>query len=176
MDLPAPQRTEPAIAADERTTLSEFLDYYRTTLLIKVHGLSDDLARRPTVPPSDLNLMGLVRHMADVERYWFRNRFVGDPDSDPLFYGDPNLGQDPDGDHHPGPDDTLADALAAWETEVTFARTTASDADLDALSAKPIRDGHFSMRWLLVHMLEEYCRHAGHADLLRECADGVTGD
>ena len=79
-------RIEPPRQADERATLVAFLDYHRATLLLKIEGVSDEAAREATVPPSDLSLLGLVRHLAEVERSWFRHRFAGD-DVPPLFYG-----------------------------------------------------------------------------------------
>ena len=169
-------RIEPALISDERTTVTEFLDYYRATLALKIGGLTDDQARQAAVPPSDLSLLGLVRHMADVERSWFRRRFAG-AEAPPLYYGDAHPTGDEDGDLHPGPDDTVAEAMAAWQEEVEFARRTTAEATLDDLSAKPVHDlGLVNLRWILVHMIEEYARHCGHADLIRERIDGATGD
>lgn len=162
--------------ADERATLVGFLDYYRATLVSKVDGLTDEQARIASVPPSDLNLLGLLRHMADVERYWFRAQFAG-TEAPPLYYGDSHPSRDPDGDLHPGPDDTVADALVSWQREVDFARELTATTDLGALSARPAgARGHNSLRWVLVHLIEEYARHCGHADLIRERIDGATGD
>ena len=101
-------RVEPAAQADEHDMLVAFLDYYRATLLQKADGLSDDQARNPAVPPSDLNLMGLVRHMAEVERNWFQRWFV--KSDAPGIYGSDD-DPDEDRDMHPGPDDTLADTV-----------------------------------------------------------------
>lgn len=153
-----------------------FLDYYRATLLLKAEGLSDEQARRPAVPPSDLNLMGLIRHMAEVERGWFQ-RWMIEEEAAPLFYGD----DDRDGDMHPGPGDTLAAAVAALEREIERAReitaTAAPDDIAKHVATEPERAGFQpNMRWILTHMIEEYARHCGHADLLRECIDGATGD
>lgn len=169
-------RIEPGPRNDERATLTEFLDYYRVTLVRKVEGLTDDQARQAAVPPSDLNLLGLVRHMAEVERNWFRRRFAG-ADAPPLYYGDAHPTGDEDGDLHPGPEDTVAAAMAAWREEVDFARRITAAAGLDDLSAKSVHDrGSVNLRWTLVHLIEEYARHCGHADLLRERIDGATGD
>ena len=171
------ERTEPPGDADERTMLNSFLDYYRATLLVKADGLSDEQARTAAVEPSDLSIMGLIRHMAEVERSWFQRWFVG-ADAPPLYYGD----HDEDGDLHPGPDDTLADAIAVLEREVELSRSiTAGAPSLDDLtvhvSTHPERAGfHPNLRWILVHMIEEYARHAGHADLVRQRLDGATGD
>ena len=171
------ERVEPPGGADERTMLTSFVDYFRATLLLKAEGLSDEQARTASVEPSDLSIMGLIRHMAEVERSWFRRWFAGE-DAPPLFYGD----HDEDGDLHPGPDDTLADAIAAYHEEIARAREiTAAAKSLDELSAHTSSSPHWAgfhpnLRWILVHMIEETARHCGHADLVRERIDGVTGD
>src|SRR5690349_15630370 len=107
---PMKTQTDPHRLADERTTLVGFLDYQRATLLVKISGLSDAQAREATVPPSDLNLLGLLRHLAEVERSWMRRRFVGE-DAPPLYYGESHPDGDEDGDLHPGPADTVEEAL-----------------------------------------------------------------
>jgi uncharacterized damage-inducible protein DinB len=172
--MPVP-RHEPSPSADERTTLVEFLDYYRATIEQKVDGI-DDAQSRATIEPSDLSLLGIVRHLAEVERGWFRARFLGE--HAPYHYCTP---EDIDGDWHPGPDATLAEALATYRAECARAREIAAAASLDDLSKVAVgyddEDKRpVSMRWILVHMIEETARHAGHADLLRERVDGVTGD
>lgn len=162
--------------AGERETLTQMLDWYRATVAGKLDGLTDDQARSAAVPPSDLSLLGLVRHLAEVERSWFRVRFAG-LELPSLYCDDASPAGDPDGDLHPGPDDTVADALAAWAAEVVAARTITAGAALDQVAAAyPPERGPFTLRWALVHLIEEYARHAGHADLLRERIDGVTGD
>ena len=167
-------RVDPPDHASEKEMLVAFLDYYRATLLLKASGLSDDEARRASVPPSDLNLMGLVRHMAAVEHHWYR-RWWERSAKDWMFPG-----PDPDADMHPGPEDTMADAVAMFEREVAHARTVTDGAELDDRSAhSAVRAGNDfrpSMRWVLVHMIEEYARHCGHADLIRQAIDGATGD
>ena len=176
-DIPTIERIEPPDSADERTMLTAFLDYYRATLLLKAEGLTDAQARAATVEPSDLSIMGLIRHMAEVERSWFRRWFL-EEDAPPLYYGD----HDRDGDLHPGSDDTLAEAIAAYTAEIDRAREiTAAANSLDERSAhtstEPERDGFRpDLRWILVHMIEETARHCGHADLIRERIDGATGD
>jgi hypothetical protein len=162
-------------AVDESTTLHGFLDYQRTVLIRKAEGVSDAQARS-TIEPSDLSLLGLVRHLAEVERGWFRRRFAAQ-DAPPLFYGP----HDRDGDFHPSPTDTVADALAALHAEIDFARTVTSGVALDTLAAgipptQRIPGWQPNLRWILVHMIEEYARHCGHADLLRQRIDGVVGD
>jgi uncharacterized damage-inducible protein DinB len=154
--------------------LTEFLDWYRLTIEVKVDGL-DDAQARVRIEPSDMTLLGIVRHLTEVERNWFRARFLGE--EAPYYYC---TDEDPDADFHPGPDDTLADAVARYREECERAREiTNRAASLDELSAVGVRgyDGrHVSLRWILVHMIEETARHAGHCDLLRETIDGATGD
>lgn len=156
--------------------LVSFLDYYRASLILKAEGLTDEQARRCAVPPSDLNITGLIRHMAEVERAWFQRWFI-EIDAKPIYYGE----HDSDGDIHTGPNDTLAEAIATWQREVARARQITADAHPDDVSkhvaTDPQRAGFQpNMRWVLTHMIEEYARHCGHADLLRECIDGVKGD
>jgi uncharacterized damage-inducible protein DinB len=166
-------RVDPEPNAGERITLTEFLDWYRQTMAVKVDGLTDEQARAKLVG-TDTNLLGLIRHLTEVERNWFRRRFRGE-DVAPHYYSD----ADPDGDFRVGPSDTIADALAAYDAECAISRTiTADTASLDELTAVPIKgyDAPVSMRWILVHMIEETARHAGHADIIRELIDGETGD
>lgn len=170
------QRTEPPAQADEKTMLVAFLDYYRDSLILKSEGLADEHARACAVPPSDLNITGLIRHMAEVERWWFQRWFI-DSDVTGIWWGD----DDPDADIHAGPTDTLADAIAVWEREVQRAREITATAQPDdvakRVSTEPQRAGFQpNMRWILIHMIEEYARHCGHADLVRQAIDGVTGD
>jgi len=165
------ERAEPEIAVDERATLEQFLDYFRATLLIKVDGLDTETSRRQACPPSTLNLLGLVRHMAAVERHWFRRTLLAE-DVPQLFFTD----DDPELDMQPPPEATLEEAIAAFNTEMDAARRAVADLALDDLALAPRYDGHPSLRWIMVHMIEEYARHAGHADLLREAIDGSTGD
>jgi uncharacterized damage-inducible protein DinB len=165
------ERVDPGLATDELTTLTEFLDWYRATVFIKVDGLTEAQARIPSTPPSGLNLLGIVRHMADVERSWFRRRFAGEM-IDPIFYTPEN----PDGDMFPEATATLADAVAALQAEIDIARRIASEATLPQQGLRLIEGHPVSMRWILVHMIEEYARHCGHMDLIREAIDGVTGD
>ena len=166
-------RTEPEPNADERVTLAGFLDYYRATILTKIDGLTDEQARTRFVG-SDTTLLGIVRHLSEVERSWFRRRLRGE-DAPPMYYSD----QDPDGDFHPGLDWTIAEAVATYERECDVSRVIVADtASLDELAVRPV-EGYgsgVSLRWILVHMIEETARHAGHADILRELIDGATGD
>jgi hypothetical protein len=159
--------------ADEPTTLSAFLDRYRATLEWKCRGLQAAQLGTRSVPPSELTLLGLVRHLGEVESWWFR-RWAGEAWSS--HYPDSGPGCDFDA---PADDPAaVEEAFAYWRGEVAHARgITMRAASLDEARAMPQRpDQPFSLRWILVHMIEEYARHCGHADLLRERIDGVTGD
>jgi hypothetical protein len=155
---------------DERTQLRGWLDYYRDTLLWKCAGLTADELKRPSVEPSTLTLLGLVRHMAEVERGWLRIRAAGQ-DLPWIYCTDDN----PDGDF-----DDVPTADAAADLETFRAECAAVDA---ALAAVPLdrafhharRGVDITVRWAVVHVVEEYARHCGHADLIRERIDGATG-
>ena len=165
-----------------RATIVAMLRWQRETLALKCAGLdAADLARR-AVEPSTLSLLGLVRHLADVERRWFRRALTGQ-DAPPLFSsggsGNGDSGEDEDGDFNGAVADpaVVAEAWRAWRDEVAFAeRFTADAPDLDLAGkvSDPWR-GDVSLRWVLMHMVEEYARHNGHADLLRERIDGRLG-
>jgi uncharacterized damage-inducible protein DinB len=159
----------------EPELLAAFLDWYRAILIRKCEGLTDAEARSANCEPSILSLLGLVRHMADVERSWFRCWFEG-VDAPPVFFTD----DDPDGDLIPGEADTVAEAVAALRAEIEHADSlVAAASSLDQVSAgtSPGSPGwQPNLRWILVHLIEEYARHCGHADLLRERIDGATGD
>jgi uncharacterized damage-inducible protein DinB len=154
---------------DERAVLAGVLAAQRATLAAKCAGLGDALADR-SVPPSTLSLLGLVRHLADVERRWFREVLAGE-DAPPRFSSPAN----PDGDFEDATPEVTDDAWAAWHAEVAFAEQfTAAAPNLDIAGEDGWR-GTVSLRWVLVHMVEEYARHNGHADLLRERIDGAVG-
>jgi uncharacterized damage-inducible protein DinB len=160
-----------ATLGDERATLQEFLRCQRLTLEVKCSGLdAEDLARR-SVEPSTMSLLGLVRHMAEVERSWFRRVMAGE-DAPRIFSSE----NDPDGDFNGAVPDpkVVEEAWETWRTEVEFAeRFVAETSDLGL--TRDARDGPISLREVLVHMVEEYARHNGHADLLRERIDGKVG-
>ncbi len=158
--------------ADERTMLAQFLDYFRTVFLRKVEGL-DDAQARVRVAASTMDLLGMTRHLVDVERWWFRGFFTQEVDS-AVYDAD----GDPDADWHHGPSDTLAEAIEHWHTEVARAREILAAApSLDTIAATTDgRRGEVTLRWIMIHMIEEYARHTGHADLLREAIDGTTDD
>ena len=155
----------------ERDVVNWLLDYQRYVLLRKVDGITEQQARMTTAS-SDLTLLGLVRHLAGVEQYWLGHVFLG-LTSESLPWDDPN---DHDADFHPREGDTLADALALLRAEMVRARQLAAAAPFDALSVGQRENQHVTLRWILVHLVEEYARHCGHADLLREAIDGATGD
>ena len=162
-------------AGDEGTLLHSFLDYQRTILIRKAEGITD-IQSRIRLEPSEMTLLGLIRHMAEVERGWFRRRFAA-LDAPAIYYTD----EDPDGDFHPSDTDTLADALSTLNGEIEFARTSTSGVPLDTLATaipptQRIPGWQPNLRWILIHLIEEYARHCGHADLLRQRIDGAVGD
>lgn len=164
---------DPAPRADERTTLMGFLDFYRTVLARKLEGVTLEQALAAPCPPSDLSLLGLVRHMAEVERIWARKNFLGE-DTAKLFYGDAHPDGDIDGDFHPPADATIAEAFEAYWREIADADAIYDAAPLDQVEVGG-KQVH-SLRWILVHLVEEYARHVGHADLIRQAIDGEVGD
>jgi Protein of unknown function (DUF664) len=164
-------RAIPPLAADERVTLTAFLDFQRATLAVKCDGLTPGQLREEAVPPSRLSLLGLVRHLAEVERNWFRPVLAGEEMSG-LWSAGPALDWEAAfagvGTADAGP------AFAAWRAECEHA--TALAAAAPSLDITGMRGGaRYSLRWVMVHMIEEYARHNGHADLLRERIDGSTG-
>jgi uncharacterized damage-inducible protein DinB len=170
---PVPPREEPGTLTDERTALGEWIAYHRATLLSKCAGLTAEQLKRKAVPPSALTLLGIVRHMTIVERWWFRMH-AGGEELELLYVSD----EWDTADFEDLDDADAEENLAAFESECA-----AADA---ALAAKELDDvvpshGHHpertrNVRWIYLHMLEEYARHNGHADLLREAIDGTTGD
>jgi uncharacterized damage-inducible protein DinB len=155
---------------DERTTLLAFLAWQRGTLERKCSGLSDDQMRRASAPPSNLTLLGLLRHMADVERGWFRRTLAGEDIEDRYSSDD-----DPDGDFDNVATADVQAAFAGWREECALADEITDRRALEA-TGKQRTGREVSMRWILNHMIEEYSRHNGHADLIRQAIDGATGD
>jgi uncharacterized damage-inducible protein DinB len=161
------ERHDTPYEADERTMLVSWLDYHRATLELKCEGLTDDQLRMCSVPPSAMSLLGLVRHMAEVELNWFRFWLAGEP---------PNTRYDDDAEWEVEGAD-VKDDFAYWRSECEHAReVVARFESLDDVGAGQKVGAGISLRWTLVHMIEEYARHNGHADLLRERIDGQTGD
>lgn len=153
----------------ERATLVGFLRDQRLTLEMKCTGLDAAQLARRSVAPSTMSLLGLIRHMADVERVWFRHRMASQ-DVSPLYWSDEN--GDADFDDAVAEPDVVARAWQDWRDEVTFAEQFVAEApDLDVVGRKDT-----VLREVLVHMIEEYARHNGHADLLRERIDGAVGE
>jgi uncharacterized damage-inducible protein DinB len=168
---PKVERPQPLFIADERQSLDSWLDYHRATLLWKCAGLTaEQLAARP-VSTSALSLLGLVRHMAECERIWFRFRFAGE-DIRRLYWSP----DQPQGEIYLAAPDSAEEDFAIYATEVADARKTVAGRALNerfvyGTRGQPERD----LRWVYVHMIEEYARHNGHADLIRELIDGTTG-
>ena len=153
---------------DERSTLLAFLVWQRATLARKCEGLEPDQLRIRSAEPSSLSLLGLVRHMADVERGWFRSTLAGEDLQERYSSED-----DRDGEFDNVDTADVDEAFAAWREECARADEIISRRALDATGHQ--RTGReVSMRWILIHMIEEYSRHNGHADLLRERIDGAT--
>ncbi|WP_419998293.1 DinB family protein [Streptomyces boninensis] len=168
-------RLIPHPRAGERDALEEWLDFQRDTLALKCAGLTDEQARRPSAEPSTLTLLGLVQHLAEVERNWFRRIFAGE--ELPPVYGEDNASG-----YVLSPDRTLDDALATLRAEIAAARAAVADASLDdtghhlnEMERGYVGDDGVALRWILLHMIEEYARHNGHADLIRERIDGAVG-
>jgi uncharacterized damage-inducible protein DinB len=167
MIAPDVTRTDAPLVADERAMLDGWLDFHRATLLHKCAGLDEDQLRRRTCPPSTLSLLGLVRHMTEVEHAWF-GRVAGQPGR---IYSSPER---PDADFDDVDTADVTEAFATFERECALSREIAAGRDLDDTFRG--RRGHpISLRWLYVHMIEEYARHNGHADLIRERIDGAVG-
>jgi uncharacterized damage-inducible protein DinB len=165
-------RVEPAFQQDERPMLESWLEFHRATLMVKCDGLSRDQLATRSVPPSSLSLLGLVRHMADVERNWFRRVLEG-ASAPSIFSSADN--EDGDFDDVDTADDE--EAFATWRAECEHARSVAAAVvSLDEVGKGARRGDLVTLRWIYVHMIEEYARHNGHADLLRERIDGATGD
>jgi uncharacterized damage-inducible protein DinB len=149
--------------------LDSWLDFQRATLAMKCDGLTAEQLRERAVPPSPLSLLGLMRHMADVERGWFRRTLAGE-EAGPIYYSK----DDQDGDFNNVDDADPDEAMATWQAECARAR--------ELVAATPSLDftvqhrDEISLRWIMVHMIEEYARHNGHADFLRERIDGTVGD
>lgn len=162
----------------ELEMLTEFLDHYRSVLIAKATGISDEQARRHAVEPSNLSLLGLLRHMAEVERHWFR-RILKNESELPDFYisGDVAIGT-ADGDFEFPDTATLSEGINVLHNAVAESRLSIVGLLPDELSlaVRPKTGAPVSLRWIMIHMIEEYARHCGHADFLRERIDGRKGD
>ena len=163
-------RTTPPGVGEEREILTSFLDWHRATFELKCAGIPQARLSERAVPPSSLSLHGLVRHLAGVERWWFRQQFAGE-DVPMLYYTDDDPGQDFD-----TLDGDVDEAFDTWRAECQRSRDiTAVAASLDETGIKRSTGQPVSLRWIMVHLITEYARHNGHADLLRERIDGSIG-
>jgi uncharacterized damage-inducible protein DinB len=168
-DLQDPRRAEPSFLLEDREMLEAWLEFHRATLLLKCEGLDDVLRKTRPIATSKLSLHGLVRHMAEVERNWFRRVLLSQPDTPPIWY-DSSV---EDSELVPLDDASWEDDLAAWQAECEDSREAAARHTLDDTGLR--RGVPCSLRWIYVHMIEEYARHNGHADLIRELLDGAVG-
>ncbi len=165
------QRTDPPPAATEMEMVLAFLDRQRDTLICKLDGLDDAQLQRQHVP-SDLTLLGIVKHLTDCERSWFREVFAGE---DLAHLWDP---ADPDRYWRIEADDTSAGLIADYRAECGIANQIVQDHSLDdtAQGGNPVPGQELTLRWIVLHLIEETARHVGHADLIRESIDGQTGE
>jgi uncharacterized damage-inducible protein DinB len=171
-------RPEPPIAADETDTLLGFLDYQRATLAWKCEGL-DVTGLRATVAVTSMTLGGLLKHLALVEDMWFSRRLHGRDPEPP--WDSVDWKADPDWDWHSAAEDSPEELYELWQQATARSRSLVAEAladgGLDRLARRGWASGEIpSLRWILVHMIEEYARHNGHADLIRESVDGATGE
>jgi uncharacterized damage-inducible protein DinB len=177
-DVDEQGRPEPPITADETATLLGFLDFQRATLKWKCAGL-DAAGLSTTIAASSITLGGMLKHLAYVEEWWFSEVLHGRDPEPPWSAVDWNA--DPDWDWHSAAGDTPEQIHGLWRDTVARSHTRVAEALADGGLQRPARrawpDGRApSLRWILVHMIEEYARHNGHADLIRESLDGLTGE
>ena len=169
------ERRDPETVTDELSLLNEFLDYHRATLVMKVSGLTQEqLSVR--VPPSTLTLAGLVKHLALVEDGWFQEDLLGRDMPEP--WASAPFDDDRDWDFHSAVDDSPSELLDLYAAACQRSRAAVAElGDPGAWAVRPLRNGsRITLRWILLHMIEETARHNGHADLLRESIDGQTGE
>jgi len=157
----------PSYTGTERELLDAWLDFERDAIFRKVEGASDMALREPKVP-SGVSLLSIVKHLGWVERWWFQVCFAAE--GEPAF---PDDGPDEDSTFRIEPDDTVSSVKDFYRQMIARSREIAATASLEDISRRPGND--FSFRWILIHMIEETARHAGHADIIREQVDGVTG-
>ncbi|MFE2532373.1 DinB family protein [Streptomyces sp. NPDC059371] len=165
-------RTDRPSDWDERSQLATFLDYARATARAKCEDVSAEDARKAPLPGSPLmTLSGLINHLRWVEYYWFQVVFLGEEDEGPW------TDEDPDREMRIAVDFPLAQLLGEYEEQSARYRTLVAEHDLDTKAKRAGRDGtHVDLRWIVLHLVEETARHNGHLDILRELADGRTGD
>jgi uncharacterized damage-inducible protein DinB len=171
------ERVSPPRDADEATSLLAFLDFHRATLRLKAEGLDKEQLARTTAA-SSLTLAGLLKHLALVEHTWFAYRLLGREEAEP--WASVDWDADPDWELHTAVEDDPDDLRRMLDEAIEDSRRSTEAAltagGLDYRSARPSRGEHFTLRYVLLHMIEEYARHNGHADLLREAIDGQTGE
>jgi uncharacterized damage-inducible protein DinB len=170
----ADDRPEPPFTGDERATLTGFLDYQRATFEWKCSGLDAEQLARRAMPPSTMSLLGLIRHLAEVEWSWFDRFTLDGLRRDPVFFTLDQLDLDFDG--AVADPAVVAEAYEAWRSAVEESRAVTARFELDATFLHARWEESISLRWVLTHLIEEYARHNGHADLLREAIDGATGE
>jgi uncharacterized damage-inducible protein DinB len=168
-------RTDPDVTGPELDRLCQFLDYHRETILMKADGLTREQLGQQ-LAPSSLTLAGLLNHLALVEDWWFGVRFLGEPEREP--WASVDWDADPDWEFHTATEMEPDELRQRYRDACSRSREiVARAADLDQLSVLARRDGRrWDLRWILLHMIEETARHVGHADLLREAIDGMTGE
>jgi hypothetical protein len=167
-DIEDPRRRDPSGEAPEREMLEEWLEFHRTTLLLKCEGVDEVGLKKRPVATSNLSLHGLVRHMAEVERNWFQRVLRGN--RAPFIWVDPHVD---DREFVPLDAEVWREDIAAWRAECERSRGAAAEHGLDDTGIR--RGKVYSLRWIYLHMIEEYARHNGHADLIRELVDGEVG-
>jgi hypothetical protein len=165
------ERATPPFTADEHTMLAAWLDFYRATVLSKTRGLEDAQLRVAAATPSPLTLLGLIQHLAEVERNWFRRVLTGEAVASIYPAAAGSSGHD--GGFEVSDDSSLQEAVGIWRNEIDHAR--ANCASRDVSETCPFMGSQVSLRWIYIHMIAEYARHCGHADLIRERTDGATG-
>jgi uncharacterized damage-inducible protein DinB len=164
------ERIDVPHAADEASMLIAWLDWHRATVFAKTEGLAEDLAHRPLLASSPLmTVAGLVSHLYWVERGWIEHTLLGGPDDQPWTAEDPDKDFKADGT-------PVAELLAAYERQCTRNNEVVRSLSLDTVSVMERRGEPVTLRWILLHLIEETARHNGHIDILREMLDGVTGD
>jgi uncharacterized damage-inducible protein DinB len=166
----APERPHIPFNGPEPLQLEAWLDFYRATLLEKCNGLNAAQLKERPVASSALSLLGIVRHMTFVEQVWFETTFAG---LDTLDYY--KTEGDRDADFNDLDSDAVETVFDLYERVLRESRDLTAGHDLDERAKKPRRGRDVDLRWIYVHMIEEYARHCGHADLIRELIDGTTG-
>ncbi|WP_112245312.1 DinB family protein [Kribbella monticola] len=171
MPTDADFRADPPTSAGERELLQGFLDFQRGTFLWKTSGLTGEQLVQAKIEPSTMTLLGLARHLAEVERYWFQLCLAGRPVELALW-----THEHPDGDFDLVDPARAEDDLADLRETIRLSDEVVAGYSLDDTFRRPKGDQQYSVRYLYIHLIEEYARHNGHADLLRERTDGLTGE